>query len=286
MNILYKLLIVVISCLIFISCNGQSKKFEQFANRQFSEMVFVKGGSFHMGPSQKEKKWIAPNNQPRHKVNLTGYYIDKYLVTYANFDKYTELNHLSRIDEEGYKLKAFYRTPKHPVTTVSWYQANNYCHYLAKKTGLPFDLPTEAQWEYAARDRGQEVVDATNTGTSIIGKNTPSAHQLETQPGHLDNTRFPMPVGSFPPNPLGLYDMTGSIYQWMKNWYYNYPSSAQINPQGPKTGTQKVVRGQDDLIYIRNLVSPSIKDETVGFRCVINSSKSMSELKKTVQHRT
>ena len=278
------LMVMSLAC-ILSACHGQAEKVRQFATQQLNDMVFVQDGSFMMGPGAKEAKWIAPNNQPRHKVMLSSYYMSKYLVTYGSYDLYTQFNHLPYQDEEGRKLNIFWRTAKHPVTGVSWQQASNYCHYLAQETGLPFDLPTEAQWEYAARSRGLEVNDATDTGISIFGKNTPNAKQLENQPGHLDDSPFPMEIGKFPPNPLGLYDMTGSVYQWMKNWYYNYTSSAKTDPQGPETGNKKVVRGQDDLIYIRNLVDSTLKDETVGFRCVINSDKPMSELQKIVaQH--
>jgi formylglycine-generating enzyme required for sulfatase activity len=286
-------LLVVSLAAILSACHGQAEKVRQFATQQLNDMVFVQDGSFMMGPGAKEAKWVAPNNQPRHKVTLSSYYMSKYLVTYGDFDRYTESTGLPMIDKDGYKLKAFNRNAKHPVTTVTWQQANNYCQYLAQKTGLPFDLPTEAQWEYAARSRGLEVNDATNTGTSIFGENTPDAQQLENQPGNVVKLPFPMEVGKFPPNPLGLYDMTGSVYQWMKNWYYNYTSSAKTDPQGPKTGSKKMVRGGGiDVneeayigVYARLAVDPTMKNEVDGFRCVINSEKPMSELQKiAAQH--
>ena len=280
---------LAVGVLALTSCHATPDKAQvnKFVIEQLNNMAFVKQGSFLMGPSKKESQWASGNNQPQQPVTLSSYYMAKYLVTYKNYDFYTASNNLPRTDEEGYKLKAFYRSPKHPVTSINWQSASNYCHYLANKSGLPFTLPTEAQWEYAARNRGQDVDDATNTATSIYGKNTPNAQQIMNQPGNLDKSPFPMAVGKFPPNPLGLYDMTGSVYQWVKNWYYLYSTKAVTDPQGPKTGTDKAVRGGGGDVsspgfyglYIRQPAAPSSGDESTGFRCVINSTKPMSELK-------
>lgn len=291
MKLTQSIVLLFLCTMLLTACHGNEKQKKSFASQQLSSMVFVKGGSFQMGPSNNQKKQIAPNNQPRHKVTLPSYYMNKYLVTWGNYDTYSTLNHLKRIDEKGYKLKAFDRAPNYPVTMTSWYQANNYCQYLGKITGLPFDLPTEAQWEYAARSRGLDIEDATNTGTDDYGKNTPDADQIQNQPGNIIKMPFPDAVGKFPPNPLGMYDMTGSVYQWTKNWNYSYPSIPQTNPQGPKTGTMKMTRGGGmDVaspgfygVYIRSGSKPSFISESIGFRCVINSTKPMSELKEIVE---
>ena len=269
------------------SAKPSEQEVKKFVLQQLDNMAFVKQGSFLMGPGKKEHQWASGNNQPQQSVTLSSYYMAKYLVTWGNYDFYTTSNNLPRLVKEGYKYKMFWRSPQHPATNMNWQSASNYCHYLANKSGLPFALPTEAQWEYAARNRGQDVDDATNTGTSIYGKNTPDAQQLENQPGHVDDSPFPMTVGKFPPNPLGLYGMTGSVFQWVKNWFYPYSTKPVTDPQGTKTGTEKATRGGgDDVaspgfagIYIRAALKPDYVGEDVGFRCAINSAKPMSELK-------
>ena len=278
-----------VGVLALTSCHATPDKAQvnKFVIEQLNNMAFVKQGSFLMGPGKKESQWASGNNQPQQPVTLSSYYMAKYLVTWGNYDFYTTSNNLPRLVKEGYKYKMFWRSPQHPATNMNWQSASNYCHYLANKSGLPFTLPTEAQWEYAARNRGQDVDDATNTGTSIYGKNTPNAQQIMNQPGHLDDSPAPMAVGKFPPNPLGLYGMTGSVFQWVKNGLYPYSTKPVTDPQGPKTGTEKATRGGGGDaaspgfygLYIRAAANADEGDETIGFRCAINSAKPMSELK-------
>ena len=284
----YKLLttsVIIIVGMSLSACDGKtdSTALNKFLEQQRAQMTFVQGGSFMMGPGPKEPDWVAGNNQPRHEVTISSYYIDEYLVTYKEYDFYSNITGKPLLNQE--LLKVFVRSPTHPVTNLTWAQAQSYCSWLGAKTGLAYDLPTEAQWEYAARSRGQEVQWSSDNGLYETGKNTPSAYQVMNQPGHLDDTPFAMAVAQFPPNPLGLYDMTGSVAQWMKNAYYPYPSTSEINPQGSSSMDNKVVRGggytMDTSIsgvYYREGVDPTIPNEAIGFRCVINSSTPPAQL--------
>jgi formylglycine-generating enzyme required for sulfatase activity len=160
--------------------------------------------------------------------------------------------------------------------------SQDYCHWLGEKTGLPLDLPTEAQWEYAARNRGGYVLFATDNGNYEIGKNIANNEQKIHFSGlHL----FSFIIGKFPPTPLGLYDMAGNGVDWINDWYAEdyYSRSPEIDPQGPDSGKYKVIRGYlggggaftNQTVY-RQFVRPDPDKEEGGimpiynFRCVVN----------------
>jgi formylglycine-generating enzyme required for sulfatase activity len=122
---------------------------------------------------------------------------------------------------------------------VSWYGAKAYCEWLGKVTKLPFDLPTEAQWEYAARSGGKRMLFATDNGKIERPRNFPEDWKHEpSQPA-------PPIVGSYPPNPAGLYGMSEDNSEWVNDWFDEeyYKISPGKNPPGPSKGTKKVKRG-------------------------------------------
>ncbi len=259
--------------------NGTETTVRDLVSETLKNMVFVKGGSFMMGdyihvpiskdryPAYWSRHW---DSKPAHKVTLDSFHIGKYEVTFREYDIYSKANNIPLIDEkyigrtEGF---AKYRKPNKPVAEVSWQEARDYCHWLGRLTGLPFDLPTEAQWEYAARSRGRYVGFATDTGLADIGRNFPPFERY----GH--------PVGKYPPNPLGIYDMSANVDEWVLDWYAEdyYQHSPEKNPKGPKSGTKKVVRGgsyrespEGSTVYNRRPTKPDMRVYTLGFRCVIN----------------
>ncbi len=206
------------------------------------------------------------DNKPPVKVTLTNYSIDKYELTFGEYDVYTKATGRPLIVK--WHLGQEVRGPRHPAA-VDWYGAKAYCQWLGRVTGLPFDLPTEAQWEYAARSRGKPIGFATDTGFIDRGRNygnfAPSPYQ----------------VGMFPPNPLGVYDMSGNVAEWVNDWYKpGYADLAnRIDPTGPATGTKKVTRGGSYVnspsgndVYTRYPKIPDTTDVGVGqgFRCVLN----------------
>ncbi|KAF7963965.1 hypothetical protein AWV80_03925 [Cupriavidus sp. UYMU48A] len=145
-----------------------------------------------------------------------------------------------------------------------WQQAKDYCQWLGKQTGVPFDLPTEAQWEYAARSRGQNFIWATDNGNMDKGRNMASAEQkrllrpvVRTAPDDPTNVSRAMlfPVGVFPPNPLGLHDVNANGWEWMQDWYDAnwYRVSPELDPKGPPTGTLRSLRGYADGDYVSGL---------------------------------
>jgi formylglycine-generating enzyme required for sulfatase activity len=172
---------------------------------------------------------------------------------------------------------------------VTWQQAKDYCLWLGKVSGKRIDLPTEAQWEYAARSRGKYLPFATNNGEFEPGKNIPDYATLEK---YTDGFGFPLyPIGIYPPNPLGLYDMGLSGSEWTNDWYASdYYSKSPVNdPRGPDSGSKKVLRGyiggdhQYALTMFRQASNPipnfdeGDDDKTYGagpiyvFRCVMSN---------------
>jgi formylglycine-generating enzyme len=214
---------------------------EQLVIQSKANLVHFKAGTFQMGD------WGAEVNEsglpfdgnydskPLHKVSLSAFSMAKYPVTYAQFDVFTAAKRLPRINQKT-SLKKI-RKPNNPVG-VTWQGAKDYCQWLATVSRLPFDLPTEAQWEYAARSGGKRNLYPTDNGLNEPGKNMPSYDQREAAGGL-------MPVGSFPPNSAGIYDMSAGFDEWVNDWYDDkyYQTSPHNNPKGPSVGTKRVRRG-------------------------------------------
>ena len=175
------------------------------------------------------------DSKPLHKVKLSGFFIGKYPVTYAEFDVFTAARRLPRINQDDFAKS--YRKPDTPAG-VTWRGAKDYCLWLAEISGKAFDLPTEAQWEYAARSEGKRHIYPTDNGKSEPGRNLPSFEQREAAGGLVS-------VASFPPNPAGIYYMGAGVHEFTNDWYAPdyYEKSPTLNPTGPATGTARVVRG-------------------------------------------
>ncbi|MBM0455263.1 formylglycine-generating enzyme family protein, partial [Klebsiella pneumoniae] len=223
-----------------------------------------------------------------HKVVLSDFSISKFKVTNDDYNKYLQITGIKK-PPINILVKEYPSLQKGDYSVgVTWQQAKDYCQWLGKESDRNIDLPTEAQWEYAARSRGQYIPFATNNGEFLPGKNIPSQDELSE---YTDGAGIPIyPVGKYPPNPLGLYDMGLSGSEWTNDWYASdYYSHSPVNdPQGPVKGTEKVLRGyiggdrQYALTMFRQskLPVPKIdKDDDyekygVGpqyvFRCVIN----------------
>jgi len=250
-----------------------------FINQVKKNLVYVEGGEFLMGdfgaqygPEQTyydEDK----DSKPVHPVELSTFFINKFKVTNAEYQFYLKSNGLLLRDRGTINRKkwgdinSLPNTPAH----VDWYEAEKYCGWLASVTKLDFRLPTEAQWEYAARSRGQFLAVATDDGTyraepySFItasydpkGINISSRGNRVTfakEMGWKTESFTPLPVDMFPSNPLGVYSMSDNGYEWVSDWYdpEYYKSSPLKDPQGPDKPVfkdhlghfTKVMRGQD-----------------------------------------
>ncbi|QMI49243.1 formylglycine-generating enzyme family protein [Burkholderia sp. MBR-1] len=219
----------------------------------FRDLIFMRGGTFMMGDFGP--MWspdglpytIEKNTKPVHKTTLTSFSISRYKTTYAEYDVYLDATAQPHLDG-----KATPRRNAFVPAGMTWYQAKDYCQWLGKQTGLALDLPTEAQWEYAARSRGQFFLFGTDNGSLDFGRNIDDYNQLKFIRPASDNVdiwgKHPQvwdyPVGMFPPSPMGLYDMNSNNEEWTNDWYADdyYKSSPEMNPQGPSSGRWKVTR--------------------------------------------
>ncbi len=263
--------------------------------KTLADLVYVRGGSFMRGDFAKIAgigASLTANMDDKFvkKITLSDFWIGKYKITYAEFDVFTDATGRKRTgmedDGEG----------RHPLIPAGayWQEAKDYCLWLGLITGYPFDLPTEAQWEYAARSRGQFFATATDNGNWDKGRNAPFYGQADNIANRYVKTitsRYP--VGLFPPNPIGLYDMAYMDWEWMNDWYSEdaYEKSPTKNPSGPTTGTEKVIRswsvGNGQIIgtniwrkfsapipIVKNLQLQRVSGDSLNsptLRCVINA---------------
>lgn len=258
-------------------------KAEDMVERQMKAMVSVEGGVFMMG---NPGGWsVRKDTVPVHEVELDDFYIQKHEVTQEDFEIFVKAS--------GHELKArFYedkresspeRFARELPAPVSWHDAKAFCQWLGEQTNREVDLPTEAQWEYAARSRGQPARYATNDGKLHPGENINKGGTL-SQFG--TDQELPNTPGTYPPNPLGLFDMSGNVGEWVNDYYSPdyYQNPDRINPTGPKTGNmvtvgpgiqepERVMRGghfQDltgSTTVTRRQVPESSAPLNGGFRC-------------------
>ena len=184
-------------------------------------MVKVEGGTFTMGATKEQGKDAYKDEKPAHKVTLSDYYIGKYEVTQAEWE--------AVMGKNPSKFKGDYR----PVENVSWADCLEFIKKLNSLMGLNFTLPTEAQWEYAARG-GKKSRGYKYSGSNDIG----SVAWYDDNSGSETH-----PVGQKQPNKLGLYDMSGNVWEWCSDWYGSYSSNSQMNPTGAASGSSNVLRG-------------------------------------------
>lgn len=235
-------------------------------NTKYPEMVLVKGGSFKMGSNNG-----YDDEKPIHSVTLSNYYIGKYEVTVAQYREFcsqTGRAFPSKPSTRWYvdhnKVRSWNWRDNQPIVNVSWYDAVEYCKWLSKKTGDVYSLPTEAQWEYAAKGGSK------GHGYKYAGSNT-----LKLVAWYDENTyeRGLRPVGQLKANELGIYDMSGNVFEWCSDYYGRYSSKRAKDPKGPVRGSYKVVRGGswyyvDSFCRItqRDSPKPGLKKFVYGFR--------------------
>ncbi|MCR5820686.1 MAG: formylglycine-generating enzyme family protein [Bacteroidaceae bacterium] len=187
----------------------------------FSSMVFVEGGTFTMGAAKNQLKDAESDEKHPHQVTLSDYYICKYEVTQELWMLVMETN------------PSHFKGAHKPVENITWDDAQVFIKKLNELTGLQFRMPTEAEWEYAAR--GGKL----SKGYKYAGSN--SINEVAWYNGNSGNSTHD--VGEKAPNELGLFDMSGNVYEWCQDWKAPYPSAAQTNPVGAEEGTNRVNRG-------------------------------------------
>ena len=191
------------------------------------KMIAVKGGTFTMGATSEQTEEAFSDEFPTHSVTLSDYYIGETEVT-------QELWNAVMGSNPSYCTGDMQR----PVEQVSWNDCQAFISKLNELTGEAFRLPTEAQWEYAARGGNQAQ------GRLYSGSNT-----IDDVAWYYSNSSSMHPVKTKAPNELGIYDMSGNVYEWCSDWKGSYSSAAQTDPTGPSTGSSRVFRGGSWFLY-------------------------------------
>lgn len=232
------------------------------------EMIRVKAGTFMMGSPEDEDG--RSDNEKLHKVTLTqDYWLGKFPVTQAQFQAIMRYN------------PSCYGGSKRPVEKVDWDCARDFCVRLNNKfedklpKGYQFDLPTEAQWEYACR-AGRKTAyfwgNSCNGTEASCDGNYPCGRTTAKGPYSKGTTD----VGTYEPNDWGFYDMHGNVYEWCRDWYNDDYGEDAIDPVGPSSGSFRVIRGGSWLSHAqrcrsayRNYLSPDYRNGNFGFRLAL-----------------
>jgi len=218
---------------------------------QETEMVLVPKGSFRMGSNSGKEDEI-----PSHTVTLSAFWMDVHEVTQERYHEVT-----------GKSPSNFNQCSHCPVEQISWDEADAFCKQLGKR------LPTEAEWEYAARSNLSTNYSWGNELEPYVGPDSVN----RSHAWYLDNASSTHPVGSLLPNGWGLYDMSGNVSEWCSDWYNKegYFLHEPENPRGPVEGIYKVIRGGSwssaaPMLRMRARESsrPNLKTKFIGFRCV------------------
>ena len=224
----YLYILAAIICIALTSCKPDNELPTGVAviivNGVTFNMIAVEGGTFWMGAQstnsggQNYDSEADSDESPVHQVTLSDYYIGETEVT-----------------QELWKAvmgsdPSYFEGDDLPVEEVSWDDCQEFIRKLNSKTGKTFRLPTEAEWEYAARGGNK------SNGYKYSGSN--SIDNVAWYDGSETHT-----VGSKSPNELGIYDMSGNVYEWCSDWYGSYSSGSQTNPTGPSSGSYRVLRG-------------------------------------------
>lgn len=235
------------------------------------EMVFVQGGTFTMGCTEDQKGKCEDDALPAHQVVLTDFYAGKYEVTQALWKAV-----MGTTVEQQCKMAGQHNVygvgDDYPMYYIHFREATTFCENLNQilanqiPEGYEFALPSEAQWEYAARG-GVKDEPSMYAG----GKFASDVAWYEGISEHSSH-----PVGQKQPNELGLYDINGNVWEWCQDWYDSYRSNAQTNPTGPSSGSYRVYRGggwnysaSGCRVAVRYGDTPGGRNCFLGFRVVL-----------------
>jgi formylglycine-generating enzyme required for sulfatase activity len=256
------------------------------------DMVFVKGGSFTMGCTSEQSD-CDDDEKPTQQVTLSDFQIGKYEVTVSQFEAFIKESSYRTDAEKGdgsyiwdgskWEMKAgidwrcdvngnkkMVSDYNHPVIHISWNDAIAYCEWVSQKTGKKYRLPTEAEWEYAARGGTSTA----STGSAALYSGSSNIDEVAWYKGNSGSNTHP--VGQKKANALGIYDMTGNVWEWCNDWYGTYSSGSQSNPQGASSGAYRMFRGgvwsdvpQYCRLSYRGRNYPDFRCDFLGFRLVL-----------------
>ena len=239
------------------------------------EMVWVDGGTYSMGNNVTPKgvKISYEAARPEHKVSVDGFFVGRYEVTQGQWKAVM-----------GDNPSRFTGNDSLPVESVSWTEAQQFVVMLSQLTGRHFRLPTEAEWEFAARGgvKAERGNGKTENELPFAGC---TRNQLDNYCWYCVNSHgVTHPVGQMQPNELGLYDMSGNVAEWCSDWMAPYGTEEQNNPTGPRQGENRVLRGghynstsPQCTVFDRAWYLPSGKYENYGLRLVMEAGADNEE---------
>ena len=237
------------------SHSGSTVSLSAELNKLINNMVYVSGGTFTMGATSDQGSDADDDEKPTHSVTLSSYYICKYEVTQALWRAVMGSN------------PSNFKGDNLPVECVSWNDCQTFINRLNSYTGRNFRLPTEAEWEFAARG-GNYSRHYKYGGSNYIG----DVAWYDDNSGNRTH-----PVGTKQANELGLYDMSGNVWEWCSDWYGSYSSYSQSDPTGPNGGSYRVERGgcwcgiaRDCRSSCRGIDAPGGSGYYLGLRLVLS----------------
>lgn len=244
----------------------QDKRANEALPESFDGMVLIKGGTFEMGDTFGDGE---EDEKPVHSVTIDDFYLSRKEVTVAEY-----LLFCQEIERELPPEPPWGWLNDHPVVNITWYDAIAYCMWLSDKTGRKYHIPSEAEWEYAARNGGKKIRYPTGDSIDPNKVNCDRFSEWEKDKSKPGTT----PVGSFPLNELGLYDMAGNVHEWVGDCYLAdfYAKSRERNPTGPNFGRLRVDRGgswssprEFARSANRNFAEPVFRAFNLGFRLAV-----------------
>lgn len=244
-----------------LQCSEKEKEQKQPDDIKNGVLVKISEGAFWRGCYEETDKDCDSDERPARKVFLDTYYIDKYEVTVAQYRRCVNEGQCTKPSTEGKCNWGKEGRGDYPINCVNWEQASKYCQWAGKR------LPTEAEWEKAARGDDGQIY--------------PWGNSWDIRRANVeDSVRDTTPVGKYPPGEHCLYDMAGNVWEWVQDYfdpnYYEHDGEALRNPQGPESGSRKVMRGGSMVAFRRNArtsfrhgVRPDFDEDTRGFRCAL-----------------
>jgi formylglycine-generating enzyme required for sulfatase activity len=232
------------------------------------QMVLIAAGEFVMGSDPRQDRHARQVERPQHPLHLPGYYLAKTPVTNAQYAAFVQAMHCAPPshweNDQAPKGKE-----NHPVVRVSWYDAEAYCDWLGKLTGKGYRLPTEAEWEKAARGDEANIYPWGDQW---------DAKRCNSKESEIEDTT---PVGAYPrgASPYGLLDMAGNVWEWTSSLYENYPYQQDDGREDPSSTEARVLRGGSWLNFYdsaraayRRSYTPAYHSRIHGFRCCVSLS--------------
>ena len=246
---------------------AERQKYRNFINSVGGEMLLVPSGQFTMGTDRAD---ASPNEQPSSRVTLGAFFMARFPVTNVQYEKF---------DSAHARKRAPWANDNHPVIYVSWTEATAFCKWLSQKEGKKYRLPTEAEWEYAARGSDGRLFPWGNEFSSGKFANFADARTnlVWREPSIDDGYAETAPIGVFPlgASPFGIEELSGNVHEWCNDWYAPYQNKERTNPIGPGGGQQRVLRGGSWRSRVASLRSvarssnlPAFQSNDIGFRVV------------------